>query len=190
MASDTGAPWLLPYPEDTDLVRDGASDIEALAVATAAGLSAADNAGIGSNVVSVTKTNTFTTTSTSQVDITGLATTITPTSNTAKVLVICNISTANDAGGGNQFILVRGSTNIALNTETTNKFTVFSSLGLASTNSSTVQSFSFLDSPLTAAATTYKVTMSVTSGTGVINRQGTATARGGVSTITAIEVAA
>jgi hypothetical protein len=41
MASDTGAPWLLPYPEDTDLVRDGASDIEALAVATAAGLSAA-----------------------------------------------------------------------------------------------------------------------------------------------------
>jgi hypothetical protein len=41
MASDTGAPWLLPYPEDTDLVRDGASDIEALAVATAAGLSIA-----------------------------------------------------------------------------------------------------------------------------------------------------
>jgi hypothetical protein len=41
MASDTGAPWLLPYPEDTDLVRDGASDIEALAVATAAGLSSA-----------------------------------------------------------------------------------------------------------------------------------------------------
>jgi len=41
MASDTGAPWNLPYPEDTDLVRDGASDIEALAVATASGLSAA-----------------------------------------------------------------------------------------------------------------------------------------------------
>ena len=41
MADTTGAPWNLPYPEDTDLVRDGASDIEALAVATAAGLSAA-----------------------------------------------------------------------------------------------------------------------------------------------------
>jgi len=41
MADTTGAPWNLPYPEDTDLVRDGASDIEALAVATASGLSAA-----------------------------------------------------------------------------------------------------------------------------------------------------
>jgi hypothetical protein len=41
MASDTGAPWNLPYPEDSDFVRDGALDIEALAVATASGLSAA-----------------------------------------------------------------------------------------------------------------------------------------------------
>jgi hypothetical protein len=36
----TGAPWNLPYPLDTDLVIDGASGIEALAEATAAGLTA------------------------------------------------------------------------------------------------------------------------------------------------------
>jgi hypothetical protein len=39
--SDTGAPWNLPYPLPTDLVRDGAQAIEDLAEATATGLSAA-----------------------------------------------------------------------------------------------------------------------------------------------------
>ena len=39
--ADTGAPWNLPYPLPTDLVRDGANAIEDLAEATADGLSAA-----------------------------------------------------------------------------------------------------------------------------------------------------
>ena len=39
--ADTGAPWNLPYPLATDLVRDGAQAIEDLAEATADGLSAA-----------------------------------------------------------------------------------------------------------------------------------------------------
>ena len=39
--ADTGAPWNLPYPLPTDLVRDGAQAIEDLAEATADGLSAA-----------------------------------------------------------------------------------------------------------------------------------------------------
>jgi hypothetical protein len=39
--SDTGAPWNLPFPLPTDLVRDGADAIKALAEATADGLSAA-----------------------------------------------------------------------------------------------------------------------------------------------------
>jgi hypothetical protein len=41
MADTTGAPWNLPYPEDTDLVRDGADAIKDLAEATATGLDAA-----------------------------------------------------------------------------------------------------------------------------------------------------
>jgi hypothetical protein len=65
MPSDTGAPWLLPYPEDTDLVRDGAADIEALAVAAAAGLSTADNI---KQIVSATDVTLRSTTSTSFVD--------------------------------------------------------------------------------------------------------------------------
>jgi hypothetical protein len=39
--SDTGAPWNLPYPLPTDLVRDGADAIKDLAEATATGLDAA-----------------------------------------------------------------------------------------------------------------------------------------------------
>ena len=39
--ADTGLPWELPYPLSSDLVRDGAADIEALAEAVADGLDAA-----------------------------------------------------------------------------------------------------------------------------------------------------
>ena len=39
--ADTGLPWELPYPLSTDLVRDGATAIQALAEATADGLDAA-----------------------------------------------------------------------------------------------------------------------------------------------------
>lgn len=38
--ADTGAPWNLPYPLDTDLVKDGAEAIEDLALAVDAGLDA------------------------------------------------------------------------------------------------------------------------------------------------------
>jgi hypothetical protein len=89
--SDTGAPWNLPYPLPTDLVRDGADAIKDLAEAVADGLDAAGNPGIGSNVVSATKTDTFSTSSTSFTNVTGLSVTITPSSATAKVLLIAQV---------------------------------------------------------------------------------------------------
>ena len=54
--ADTGAPWNLPYPLPTDLVRDGADAIKDLAEATADGL---DAAGGLVAVKHVLKTNTF-----------------------------------------------------------------------------------------------------------------------------------
>jgi hypothetical protein len=89
--ADTGLPWELPYPLPTDLVRDGADAIKDLAEAVADGLDAAGNPGIGPNVVQTVKTNTFTTTGTSFVDVTGLAVTITPTSATSRILVIVSM---------------------------------------------------------------------------------------------------
>jgi hypothetical protein len=86
MASDTGAPWNLPYPEDSDFVRDGALDIEALAVATAAGLTDAFTV---KNVyyAQATAVQSFSSTSTSFVDVTGLSITLTPKSATSKFLL-------------------------------------------------------------------------------------------------------
>ena len=54
--ADTGAPWNLPYPLPTDLVRDGADAIEDLAEATADGLSAAGGLVAVKHAI---KTNTF-----------------------------------------------------------------------------------------------------------------------------------
>ena len=54
--ADTGAPWNLPYPLPTDLVRDGADAIKDLAEATADGLNAAGGLVAVKHVL---KTNTF-----------------------------------------------------------------------------------------------------------------------------------
>ena len=86
--ADTGAPWNIPFVEPTDLVRDYPAADEAQALAVAAGLTAAGNAGIGSNVVQTVVSTTFVTSSTAAVDVTGLSATITPSSDTSRILVL------------------------------------------------------------------------------------------------------
>jgi hypothetical protein len=153
--ADTGSPWNIPYVEPTDIPRGYPQDSEDLANAIAAGLSAAGNAGIGSNVVSVTKTSTFTTTSASFVDVTGLAATITPTTNTSKILIVAQISVGSSSAG--YFLLQGGNTSgyvgdaaLANNVRST----VFDQGGVIGKTELTVV---FLDSPATTAATTYKI---------------------------------
>jgi hypothetical protein len=196
MASDTGAPWLLPYPEDTDLVRDGASDIEALAVATAAGLSAAGNPGIGTNVVQTVKLDKFTTTSATYTVVTGLTATITPTTNTSKVLIVAQIAhgmTNGDAYGF--FKVTRGGTDIYQgDADGSMVRSVFgggiaANAALAGLSGSIV----FLDSPGSATAVTYEVECRRGgSGAVFVNRSSSNTAgndMNGASSITVIEVA-
>lgn len=113
--ADTGAPWNLPYPLPTDLVRDGADAIKDLAEATADGLDAAGNAGIGPNVVSVVKSDVFETTSATFVPVTGLAATITPTSADSKVLVVVSVMSSTTSNAlSTVFRVVRDSTAIGL----------------------------------------------------------------------------
>ena len=57
-------------------------------------------AGIGSNVVQTVKTDTFSTTSSTFVDVTGLTATITPSSATSKILIIASVAWSIDAGDG------------------------------------------------------------------------------------------
>lgn len=128
----------------------------------------------------------FTTTSTSYVDVTGLSVSITPTSASNKVLVLCGAALS--AGAGRGFLqLVRGSTDIAIST------------GFAGSNSTSCTAVSdymsqyvgiaYLDSPATTSATTYKFKLKADSGTTArINSQAGSTDKGNVSTITVMEV--
>ena len=184
---DTGAPWNIPYVAGTDLVSDWPTDSQTLAEAIADGL---DEASLIKQVVQTVKTDYFTTTSTSLVDVTNFSVSITPTSSASKVLVIANYNVSSTSSIA-LTQLVRDSTNIFLGTETatyngTSLWNVGDGVSRLISSTTNV----FLDSPATTSATTYKLQMRVNSGTGVFNRAGNAADVSVASSITAIEVAA
>jgi hypothetical protein len=119
------------------------------------------------------------------VDITGLTATITPRSTSSKILVVAQLGTTMNPTGELRLQLVRGATNIGGGTYTAVQNTY--------TGTTDVRQIPilFLDSPASAAATTYKIQMSVGSGstTGMINRPGNAVSPTWPSSITLIEVA-
>lgn len=122
-------------------------------------------------VVSTTKTDTFTTTSTSFTDITGLSVSITPTSATSTIYVAVSLTGSQDVGATDMFAqTVRGSTAIYLGDAAGNR--TRASMMFVSGAAGWVQtsSYSFVDSPATTSATTYKVQVKVTGSTGYINR--------------------
>ena len=146
-------------------------------------LPAGFSGGLGTNVVQTVKTDSFSTTSSSLTDVTGLAVTITPTSATSKVLVLVDLMIGSSGGGRTNFQLVRDSTEIGKSSGGLSDST------LTVVTSSDSGAFSFLDSPATTSATTYKVQMLADNQTGYVNRIA-ASDRRSISTITAIEVAA
>lgn len=137
-------------------------------------------------VVQTVKTDSFSTTSNSLVDITGFAATITPLSTSSKVLVDVRLggyesSTASIIA----FNLLRGSTAIATGT---------AGQGAAVTMAITINAdrgestgMLFLDSPSTTSATTYKLQMSTSGGTAALNIRETFYST--ISTITLTEIA-
>jgi hypothetical protein len=142
------------------------------------------------NVASTLKEDTFNTTSTSFVDVTGLSVTITPSSSTSKVLVVAVIYTSASTTNLNLFNLLRGSTNIAQPTTSPGSFPSTASVSIVSTSENNyVVPIYFLDSPATTSATTYKIQMRTSNGavTARVNLRGDSAARS-VSTITAMEV--
>ncbi len=114
-------------------------------------------------VVNAIKTDTQKSNSTSYVDITGLSASITPTSASNKVLVFCNLSLTAQHGNGGGAILLRGSTAIGqADTSGSARRSSFSGSGYTGDGSGEdimqfALSTSFLDSPATTSATTYKV---------------------------------
>lgn len=148
-------------------------------------------------VVTTQKTNTFSTSSTSMVDITGMSVTITPTSVTSKILVLINLTVG--PGGGNfaPVNLQRNGTNIAMPTTasdwqaTMNNYPGEGS-GYTGGSAQPQYALNWLDSPASTSALTYKLQILTTSGgapvyvnTRPISQNGTC-----VSAITVMEVAA
>ena len=108
-------------------------------------------------VVSTTKNDTFSTTSTSYTDITGLSVSITPTSATSKILVLFSVNTGASAANTNTFVLVRDSTEISIGAAAGSReqATVVNTVTAADFRMSA--SAAFLDSPATTSTTTYKL---------------------------------
>lgn len=145
-------------------------------------------------VVSAAKTDTFSTASTSFVDVTGLSVSVTPSATSSKILVFMDVK----VGGANLvdfpgLRLVRDSTAIYVGDAASSRIqATFGGNVLGDMMPSAVGIF--LDSPSTTSATTYKVQMRVASDTGYVNRSDTDTNSASyyraASSITVMEISA
>ena len=149
-------------------------------------------AGTVLQVVSTTKTDVFSTTSTSFVDVTGLSVSLTPRSASSKVYVVVNMGVSNTGNSADVYQLVRNSTEIGSGTSgsTYNGFYSTNTYSFGGNGAHIVPiGTNFLDSPNTTSTTTYKVQVKVDFSTLYVNRIGNGTAYGVSSTITAMEIA-
>jgi hypothetical protein len=159
-----------PYVESSDLVADYPTVSLALAehIDTIGGKIL--------QILSISKTDVFTTSSTSFVDVTGLDVSITPTSATSKILVLSDIFISNNGLSGLRHTfarIVRDSTAISVGTSVGSRVPV-STAFFATTDARLQMSAStiFLDSPATTSAVVYKVQILAGGNTAVLNRWG------------------
>ena len=197
--------YSIPFADPTDLVRDWPALSEDVAEAVEAAVAGVPVlAGIGSNVVQAVKTDTFTTSSTSFVPVTGLNVTITPSSVSSKILLIAQVSTGSGAdtfqipavriSGGNAtsyFPSSSGSRTALVNGAYQTQRSSDNDAKAGDLKSSTVV---YLDSPESTSPVTYTVEMRTPNSTVAINRTvedlNDAASVRSVSSITAIEVSA
>lgn len=153
-------------------------------------------------VASTVKADTFTTTSATFTDVTGLSVAITPTSTASKILVAVStnavVVSGTSAAFGALLNVLRGSTNLINPTSPGSRQRAISKTNNQGLNSagyySTPVNFTFLDSPATTASTTYKVQAASTGATTLyLNRLSSdddnANGVRFVSTITVMEIA-
>ena len=142
-------------------------------------------------VVSTLKNDTFSTTSTSFVDITGFSLSITPTSASSKILILVSAWLGVASSSRTGVRLMRDSTAIGIGTGGTYNVSGYNADWASGAGDNLgCTSISFLDSPSTTSAITYKVQQFTTTGTAFVNRRGNDTTFVTGSTITALEIAA
>lgn len=164
------------------------------------GTPTASSLGIGGTgkigqVLSTTKSDTFTASVSSLTDITGLSISITPSSTSSKILVLASVP-ASTLTGQRFFIgLKRDSTQIAQGDSDGSRARVTSGARLETSEGFMDFSINFLDSPSTTSSVTYQVTGFAQNNTAFyINRTYSDTNSNsngrGASTITVMEVLA
>ena len=128
-------------------------------------------------VKSTTKTDTFTTNSTSFTDITGLSVTITPTRSDNKILVMMHVNLGHTIYVSGFVRLVRDSTPISIGDGAGSRIACTVAMS-DDPNDDEINCYSatFLDSPSTTLATTYKVQLATeasgNTGNVFVNRSG------------------
>jgi len=191
--------------EDVD-VGSGASDGDVLTYDASGDLWIPQGivlpAGVGSNVVQTVTTSQFSTSSGTFVDVTGLTATITPSSATAKVLVVAQVNVGfSTAQNGSYFRINGGNASTYIGDADGSRSRVvagfFNAQTLSAVTTFLMLPFTvvFLDSPATASPVTYALQARTNgSSTTLVNRTGShnnnADSPVGASSITAIEVAA
>ena len=170
------------------LTLDGNGDISGLV----AGALPSNVIGAGGilQVVSVNKADSFSTTSGTFVDVTGLNVSITPISTTSRIYVVATIPiVSGTSGSGANFCLTRNGTLIGQGTSGTTQNTIATVFHISNDFYSGT-SFSIVDSPSTTSAITYQVrVLSSGAQTSWIGRRGSDTYAGSSSTLTAMEIA-
>jgi hypothetical protein len=146
-------------------------------------------------VVSTALTTTFSTASTSFVDLTGVSATITPISASSRILVMASVSAIASSSTNCYLRLRRGSTDIGIGTSVGSRIATTSSI-IRTSETGSIQSVPllFVDSPASVSAQTYLVRIAVASGgTAYVNSASDDSdnaARGRpISTITLLEIA-
>jgi len=152
------------------------------------------SAGTVLQVVQTVKTDTFTMSSSTFADITGLSVNITPTSSSNKILILANVNhvgtTSTSASG---IRLMRNSTAIGIGDAAgsrprTSGGESYGNFGVTLTGDAIM----FLDSPATTSATTYKIQIQAYSNTAYVNRSQVDTDSNayfrGMSSITVMEI--
>ena len=141
-------------------------------------------------ILQVVSTNvtarTFSTSSTSFVDLTGMSLTITPQSADSKILLYCsaNGGNSNAAIGDSFFQFVRNSTVVGNGGQASFMITTMSS-DVAGNGANL-----FIDTPALTSAITYKMQIRVGSGTWYLNRRGVTDFYNGNSVLMAMEISA
>jgi hypothetical protein len=147
-------------------------------------------------VVSTTKTDTFTKTSASYEDITGLSVSITPSAATSKILVMVAITGSGVVNSSfANYQIVRDSTAIAIGDTAGSRVRATGMLYGVTTGSMVFGGGNFLDSPSSTSALTYKVQLGINNaGNAYINRAATdsdsVNYQRSVSSITVMEIGA